>query len=129
VIGGLGDGAAELRPDGGQRGAIKARDVLGFLVFDLNDEHCTQLEHGRANVGLNRFLNGKERGGPHLGALLTDDGKLIHAGRVGTGMPDKVLAYRRRLEPLSRAKVASECPAAAQDSLRLAARSVARPLG
>ena len=33
---------------------------------------------------------------PHLGALLlgyyTDDGKLIYAGRVGTGMPVKVLA-------------------------------------
>jgi DNA ligase D-like protein (predicted ligase) len=46
---------------------------------------------------------------PHLGALLlgyyTDDGKLIYAGRVGTGMPDRVLAdLRRRLEPLSRAK-------------------------
>jgi DNA ligase D-like protein (predicted ligase) len=44
---------------------------------------------------------------PHLGALLlgyyTDDGKLIYAGRVGTGMPDKVLAdLRRRLEPLGR---------------------------
>jgi DNA ligase D-like protein (predicted ligase) len=45
---------------------------------------------------------------PHLGALLlgyyTDEGKLIYAGRVGTGMPDKVLAdLRRRLEPLARA--------------------------
>jgi DNA ligase D-like protein (predicted ligase) len=44
---------------------------------------------------------------PHLGALLlgyyTDDGKLIYAGRVGTGMPDKVLAdLRRRLDPLTR---------------------------
>jgi DNA ligase D-like protein (predicted ligase) len=44
---------------------------------------------------------------PHLGALLlgyyADDGKLIYAGRVGTGMPDKVLAdLRRRLEPLAR---------------------------
>jgi DNA ligase D-like protein (predicted ligase) len=44
---------------------------------------------------------------PHLGALLlgyySDDGKLIYAGRVGTGMPDKVLAdLRRRLEPLAR---------------------------
>src|ERR1700683_1686166 len=43
---------------------------------------------------------------PHLGALLlghyTDDGKLIYAGRVGTGMPNKVLAdLRRRLEPLA----------------------------
>ncbi len=46
---------------------------------------------------------------PHLGALLlgyyADDGKLIYAGRVGTGMPDKVLAdLRRRLDPLGRAK-------------------------
>ena len=44
---------------------------------------------------------------PHLGALLlgyyTDDGKLIYAGRVGTGMPVKVLAeLRRRLDPLDR---------------------------
>jgi DNA ligase D-like protein (predicted ligase) len=43
---------------------------------------------------------------PHLGALLlgyyTDEGKLIYAGSVGTGMPDKVLAdLRHRLEPLS----------------------------
>jgi DNA ligase D-like protein (predicted ligase) len=45
---------------------------------------------------------------PHLGALLlgyyTDDGKLIYAGRVGTGMPDKALAdLRRRLDPLVQA--------------------------
>ena len=44
---------------------------------------------------------------PHLGALLlgyyTDDGKLIYAGRVGTGMPIKVLAdLRRRLDPVAR---------------------------
>jgi DNA ligase D-like protein (predicted ligase) len=44
---------------------------------------------------------------PHLGALLlgyyTDDGKLTYAGRVGTGMPDKVLAdLRRHLDPLAR---------------------------
>jgi ATP-dependent DNA ligase len=33
----------------------------------------------------------------------TDDGKLVYAGRVGTGMPDKVLAdLRRRLDPISR---------------------------
>jgi DNA ligase D-like protein (predicted ligase) len=45
---------------------------------------------------------------PHLGALLLGyyrDGQLIYAGRVGTGMPDKVLAdLRRRLDPLSRPK-------------------------
>jgi DNA ligase D-like protein (predicted ligase) len=44
---------------------------------------------------------------PYLGALLlgyyTDDGRLIYAGRVGTGMPDKVLAdLRRRLESVAR---------------------------
>jgi ATP-dependent DNA ligase len=44
---------------------------------------------------------------PHLGALLLgyydDDGKLIYAGRAGTGMPAKVLAdLRRRLDPLVR---------------------------
>ena len=44
---------------------------------------------------------------PYLGALLlgyyTDGGKLIYAGRVGTGMADKVLAdLRRRLDPLAR---------------------------
>ena len=45
---------------------------------------------------------------PHLGALLlgyySDDGRLIYAGRVGTGMSDKVLAdLRWRLDPLARA--------------------------
>jgi hypothetical protein len=50
-----------------------------------------------------------------LGALLlghyTDDGKLVYAGRVGTGMSDKVLAdLRRRLEPLSRAKSPLKIP-------------------
>ena len=44
---------------------------------------------------------------PYLGALLlgyyTEDSKLIYAGRVGTGMPDKVLGdLRRRLDPLAR---------------------------
>jgi DNA ligase D-like protein (predicted ligase) len=44
---------------------------------------------------------------PHLGALLlgyyADDGKLVYAGRVGTGMPVKVLAdLRRRLDSLAR---------------------------
>ena len=44
---------------------------------------------------------------PHLGAPLLgyydDDGKLIYAGRVGTGMLATVLAdVRRRLDPLAR---------------------------
>jgi ATP-dependent DNA ligase len=42
---------------------------------------------------------------PHLGALLlgyyTDDGKLIYAGRVGTGMSDKVL-LRKLFETIFR---------------------------
>ncbi len=46
---------------------------------------------------------------PYLGALLlgyyADDGKLIYAGRIGTGMPEKILKdLRRRLEPLARPK-------------------------
>ena len=56
-----------------------------------------------------------ERSRPHLGALLlgyyTDDGKLIYAGRVGTGMPVKVLAdLRRRLRPASAQDIAAELP-------------------
>ena len=52
---------------------------------------------------------------PHLGALLlgyyTNDVRLIYAGRVGTGMPDKVLAdLRRRLEPLARASSPLSAP-------------------
>jgi DNA ligase D-like protein (predicted ligase) len=59
--------------------------------------------------------SGPEGSRPHLGALLlgyyTDDGKLIYAGRVGTGMPDKVLAdLRRRLEPLARASSPLSAP-------------------
>ena len=52
---------------------------------------------------------------PHLGALLlgyyTDDSRLVYAGRVGTGMPAKVLAdLRRRLEPLARSKSPLSAP-------------------
>ena len=52
---------------------------------------------------------------PHLGALLlgyyTDDGKLIYAGRVGTGMSEKVLKdLRRRLDPLARPKSPLSAP-------------------
>jgi ATP-dependent DNA ligase len=71
---------------------------------------------------------------PHLGALLlgyyTDDGKLIYAGRVGTGMPDKVLAdLRRRLEPLARKTSPLGVPLAPQHTLRLFARALPRSLG
>jgi DNA ligase D-like protein (predicted ligase) len=52
---------------------------------------------------------------PHLGALLLgyydDDGRLIYAGRVGTGMQEKVLAdLRRRLDPLARASSPLSAP-------------------
>ena len=52
---------------------------------------------------------------PHLGALLlgyyTDDGKLIYAGRVGTGMSQKVLKdMRRRLDSLTRPKSPLSAP-------------------
>ena len=71
---------------------------------------------------------------PHLGALLlgyyTDDGKLIYAGRVGTGMPIKVLAdLRRRLRPASSQDIASERSTIAQDPLRITAHSFSRALG
>jgi DNA ligase D-like protein (predicted ligase) len=51
--------------------------------------------------------SGRNAASYHLGALLlgysTDDGKLIYAGRVGTGTPVGVLAdLRRRLDPLAR---------------------------
>jgi ATP-dependent DNA ligase len=60
----------------------------------------------------------------------TDDGKLIYAGRVGTGMPVKVLAdLRRRLEPDRSQGIASERTPVSEDSLRIAARSFPRPLG
>jgi ATP-dependent DNA ligase len=53
---------------------------------------------------------------PYLGALLlgyfTDDGKLVYAGRVGTGMSQKVLRdLRRRLDPLARPKSPLGMPA------------------
>jgi ATP-dependent DNA ligase len=52
---------------------------------------------------------------PHLSALLLgyydDDGKLIYAGRVGTGMPAKVLAdLRGRLDPLARSSSPLSAP-------------------
>src|ERR1700677_4237292 len=52
---------------------------------------------------------------PHLGALLlgyyTDDGKLIYAGRVGTGMSVKALVdLRRRLDPLARKPLSAPPP-------------------
>jgi ATP-dependent DNA ligase len=78
-------------------------------------DQARRLSHGRAHrqaKALNRqeFVivgwSDPEGSRPHLGALLlgyySDDGKLICAGRVGTGMPIKVLAdLRHRLNALA----------------------------
>ena len=64
-----------------------------------------------ASIGRNSLSSAgpsrKDRGPISARFLLgfyTDDGRLIYAGRVGTGIPDKVLAdLRRRLRPLARA--------------------------
>jgi hypothetical protein len=70
---------------------------------------------------------------PYLGALLlvyyTDDGKLIYVGRVGTGMPVKVLADLGHRRPAGPQDVTSEPPSAGLDAVRLAARPLARSLG
>jgi ATP-dependent DNA ligase len=57
----------------------------------------------------------REGSRPYLGALLlgyyTDDGKLVYAGRVGTGMSQKVLRdLRRRVDPLARPKSPLSAP-------------------
>ena len=59
---------------------------------------------------------------PHLGALLlgyySDDGNLFYAGRVGTGITDKVLAdLRRRLDPLARTIRLQNRPCRPSDTL------------
>src|SRR5271170_2447974 len=71
---------------------------------------------------------------PYLGALLlgyySDDGKLIYAGRVGTGNAGK--GSRRPAAPARSAcpeDIASKRPAAARHALRLPARSCPRALG
>ena len=70
---------------------------------------------------------------PHLGALLlgyyTDDGKLIYAGRVGTGMPVRSRRSAAALGAASSEDLASERPAAAQHALRIATRSFSCALG
>ena len=70
---------------------------------------------------------------PHLGALLlgyyTDDGKLIYAGRVGTGMPSRFSPICGGDWTRCSQDIASERSAITQDPLRIAARSFARALG
>jgi ATP-dependent DNA ligase len=71
---------------------------------------------------------------PHLGALLlgyyTDDGKLIYAGRVGTGMPVKVRAdLRRRLDPVVRPKSPLSAPPPRKTCFGSSLVFVARSLG
>ena len=74
---------------------------------------------------------GPEGSRPFLGTLLLgyfdNDGRLLYAGRVGTGMSQKTLALlHRRLKPL----VIRAMPLAAEgDALRRQACAVARALG
>ena len=69
-----------------------------------------------------------------LGSLLLgyydDRGKLIYAGRVGTGMTEgELVALRKKLEPLASGDDDRRPAAAAQLALRPPARIVARALG
>jgi ATP-dependent DNA ligase len=71
---------------------------------------------------------------PHLGALLlgyhTDDGKLVYAGQVGTGMSEKVLKDLAGVPgPLKRSKSPLSAPPPRSTRFGVAARPVPRPLG
>jgi DNA ligase D-like protein (predicted ligase) len=96
---------------------LKHAGKLGFegVVSKTIDAHYAPGNRGlwRKTKALNRqeFVivgwSDPEGSRPHLGALLlgyyAEDSKLTYAGRVGTGMPIKVLAdLRRRLDPLAR---------------------------
>jgi len=70
---------------------------------------------------------------PHLGALLlgyyTEDGRLIYAGRVGAGMPDKAPGdLRPKLEPLARPSAPLSAPLP-RNTRWIPARAFARALG
>ena len=107
------------------RGAVRPIDAskakhAGKLGFEGAVSKTIGASYAPANRGLWRkakWLNRQEfvivgwsdpeGTRPYLGVLLlgyyTDDDKLTYAGRVGTGMPVKVLAdLRRRLDPLAR---------------------------
>jgi ATP-dependent DNA ligase len=71
---------------------------------------------------------------PYLGSLLLayhdDNGRLLYAGRVGTGMSQKTLAaLHERLAPLAVKTSPPRRPAPARDALRRSPRALARPLG
>src|SRR5271170_5153263 len=86
-----------------------------FVFLDVNRPAAAMFTWGMEHEFVIVGWSEPEGTRPYLGALLlgyyTDDGKLIYAGRVGTGMPDKVLGHlRRRREPLSRAKSPLDVP-------------------
>jgi hypothetical protein len=62
-------------------------------------------------IGARKIAGNSGRLRPHLDALLlgcyTDDGKLIHAWRVGTGIPAKVLAT---IDRFGRLRMGCWCP-------------------
>ena len=71
---------------------------------------------------------------PFLGALLLayydPEGRLIYAGRAGTGIGHAELERLwRRLQPLATPKMPLDMPAAARQPLRIAAGLEPRPLG
>ena len=79
--------------------AIAALANLNVKNAYIDGELCGVDDAGTPSFAQTQAATDGERG-VHLG-YYTDDGKLIYAGRVGTGMPDKILAdLRRRLEPL-----------------------------
>ena len=111
---------------GGGFSIVSALDseLLAGCDWSSGDDYGMAIDHG-ATPEVSR---------PLLGALLlgyyTEDGTLTYAGRVGTGMADKVLAdLHRRLEQLSRAKSPSGHSAVTHDPLRLAAGPFPYPLG
>lgn len=85
-------------------------------VAEANRNHgSAQIQMPQSTGIRGRRLDRPRKIAAHLGALLlgyyADTGELTYAGRVGTGMPDKVIAdLRRRLDPLARASSPRSTP-------------------
>ena len=96
----------------------------GFRGRGIEDDRCA-LRGGKPGLMAREMPNRQkfvvvgwtnpEGSRPHLGALLlgyyADDGKLIYAGHVGTGMPGKVLVdFATAFDPLARSKSPLSAP-------------------
>ncbi len=91
------------------------KDHENLRPIGVASSHLTPDGRRRANALNCRGIVGVRNLGPLERAfepeICITDGKLIYAGRVGTGMTDKVLAdLRRRLEPLARASMPLSAP-------------------